>query len=231
MCQVIDVKSARRNVGRHEQLHRVLAEFLHRLVSLRLRQVAVKRLCIVAILYEFVGNLLCLELRAAEDDGVDFGVEVHKTLQCEVLVLGMDEVIHVVHVLGTFVSRTHDNLLVCAEVAFRHLLHLLAHGGGEQQFACLSCAFVSSGQCVEDVLYVVLETHVEHLVRLVEHYGLHIVQFCHAAVFEIDESTGCCHDDLGAVAQCADLLVHARAAINRHDADVLRVLRKVVQVV
>ena len=54
---------------------------------------------IVAILYELVGNLLCLHTSAAEDDSVDVRVVVGNALQGKVLVLGMHHIVYVAHVL------------------------------------------------------------------------------------------------------------------------------------
>ena len=66
--QVLHIESSRRHVGSHEELYAVLAEFLHRQVTLLLRKVAMQRVGIVTILYELIGHFLRLHARAAEDD-------------------------------------------------------------------------------------------------------------------------------------------------------------------
>lgn len=95
--KVLHVESSRRHVGSHEELYAVLAEFLHRQVTLLLRKVAMQRVGIVTILYELVGHF-CVSMRVqAEDDGINLGIIIHDTLQGQVFVLGMHHVIHVVH--------------------------------------------------------------------------------------------------------------------------------------
>ena len=54
----------------------MLAELLHREVTLLLREIAVERLGIVAVFYELVGHFLRLKLRTTEDDGIDAWVIV-----------------------------------------------------------------------------------------------------------------------------------------------------------
>ena len=56
----------------------------------------------------YVGNLLRLHLRATEDDGEDARMVVHDALQSQVFVLGVHQIVDMVHVLGALVSATHD---------------------------------------------------------------------------------------------------------------------------
>ena len=132
MRQIVDVESACRHVRSHEKLHRVLTELLHRQVALLLAQVAVQGLGVVAVLDEFIGNLLRFDLRAAEDDGEDVGIEVDNTLQRQVFIPGMHHVIDMVHVLGALVARAHDNLFVVVQIVFGDAFHLLVHRSREK---------------------------------------------------------------------------------------------------
>ena len=91
-------------------------ELLHRQIALRLRQVTVQRLRIITVTNQFVGNLLRLQLRATEDDGENLRIVIDNTFQCQVFVFGIHQIIDMVDVLGTFVARTHHNLLVFMEV-------------------------------------------------------------------------------------------------------------------
>ena len=61
-------------------------------------------LCIVAILDEFVGNLLRFDFRTAENNGENVRMEVDNTLQCQIFISGMHHIIDVIHVLGAFVA-------------------------------------------------------------------------------------------------------------------------------
>ena len=60
MRQVVNIQSARSDIGGHEQLNAMLTEALHRQVALLLREVAVKGVGIVTVLNQFVGYLLSL---------------------------------------------------------------------------------------------------------------------------------------------------------------------------
>ena len=71
MRQVIHIQSSCCHICSHEQLCQVLTELLHRQVALLLGEVAMQRLRIIAILNQFVGYLLRLYLRTAENDGED----------------------------------------------------------------------------------------------------------------------------------------------------------------
>ena len=69
MGQVIHIQTSCSHIRSHEQLCQVLTELLHRQVALLLGEVAMQRLRIIAILNQFVGYLLRLYLRTAENDG------------------------------------------------------------------------------------------------------------------------------------------------------------------
>lgn len=109
--KVVDIKTAGSYVGSYEQLGVVLTELLHREVALGLRKVAMKGFGIVAVANEEVGNFLGFDTGAAKDDAVNAGEIVDNALEGGVLVLGMDEVINMVDVFGTFVARTDNDFL------------------------------------------------------------------------------------------------------------------------
>ena len=225
MGEVAHVESSCSHVGSHEQLHRVLAELLHRQVALLLRQVTMQRFGVVAIAYELVGYLLCLDLGAAEDDGEDAWVEVYHALESQILVLGVHHIVDMVDVFGTLVARAYHYLLVVVQIVACYALYLLAHGGREEQRVAVF------GHSLEDSVDAVGETHVEHLVGLVEHHVAHMVETRHATVHQVDESSRGSHDNLHAVAQGAYLRLDGRAAIYRHDMYSGHILGKVVEVV
>ena len=225
MREVLHVESAGGDVGGHEQLHIVLAELLHGEVALLLAQVAVERFGVVAVLDEFVGNLLRLQFCAAEDDGVDVGIIVHDTFQCEILVPGTHHVVDVVDVLGALVARADDDLLIFVKVALGDALNLPAHGGGEEQGVALL------GQMFEDGIDAVGKAHVEHFVGLVEDHVFHVVEFGYTALNEVDEASRCGDNDLYAMAQGVDLCHDGCTAINGYDAHIVEILGKVVEVV
>lgn len=104
MSQVIDIETTGSHIGGYKELHSMVAELLHGEVALLLTQVTMKSLSIVTILDEFVGNVLSLQLGAAEDDGEDAWIKVDNALQSKILVLGIDEIVDVVDVLGTLIT-------------------------------------------------------------------------------------------------------------------------------
>ena len=161
MRQIIHIQSACRHISSHQQLRQVVTELLHRQVALLLTQVAVQRFGIITVFDEFVGNLLRLDLRATEDDGEDARIVVYDAFQGEILVLGVHQIIDVVHVLCTLVTAAHHNLLIVVQVFLGHTLHFLTHRGREHQ-----CVMI----CWERLEYLVdtiRETHIQHLVGLV----------------------------------------------------------------
>ena len=225
MRQVVDVQSAGSHVGSHQQLRQVTAELLHGQVALLLREVAVQGLGIIAVLDELVGYLLRLNLRAAEDNGKDTGIEVDNALQCQVFVLGIHHVIHMVDILGTLVAAAHHNLLVVVQVVEGYLLDFLAHGGREEQGVTVF------GHMLENLVDALRETHVEHLVGLVEHHVGCLIDLRLATVHQVDETTRCGHDDMGTVAQSLDLLHNVGTTVDGYHANAGHVFREITKIV
>ena len=138
MSQVVHIQSSCSHIRSHEQLCQVLTELLHRQVTLLLGEVAMQRLRIIAILNQFVGYLLRLYLRTAENDGEDTGIEIYDTLQRQVFILGIHHIIDVIHILCTLITATNHDLFVIMQIGLRHTLHLLTHRGREHQGAVFS---------------------------------------------------------------------------------------------
>ena len=59
---------------------------------------------VISVLYKLVCHLLCLHLGAAEDDAIDAWEVVHHAFQRQILILGVDHIIYMVHVLRTLVT-------------------------------------------------------------------------------------------------------------------------------
>ena len=131
--QIVYVQPTSSNVGSHEELHIVLAELLHCQVALLLAKVAVQGFSVVSVTNELVGNLLCLHLRTAEDNGEYAWIIVYDAFQCQILVFCVYHIIYMVHFLGSFVAAAHYNFLVIVQIAFGYLLYFPAHCSREQQ--------------------------------------------------------------------------------------------------
>ena len=184
-----------------------------------------QRLGVVAVVYQLVGYLLRLALRAAEYYGEDFGIVVHDALKGEVFVLGVDHIIYVVDVFGALVAASHHDFLRVGEVVARYLFDFLAHRCREEQRVAV---LRHAGKYFVDALG---EAHVEHLVGLVEHDVLHRFELRNPAVHEVNESSRCGNDYLCAVLQGAYLVLDRRSAVDGHDVDAADIFGKVLQVV
>ena len=200
------------------------AELAHHQVALLLREVAVQRIAVVALVHEVLGDVLRLELGAAEDDAVDAGVEIHDALQGSILVLGMHEVIDVVHVGSAFILVADGHLHGVVHIMFGNLGDGFGHGGTEEHGAMLL------GQIGEDGLDVLLETHREHLVGFVEHERTHFAEAHGTTLHEVDQSAGRGHHHMHAALEGADLAAYRRAAIDGQDGNAAQVFRIVLQV-
>ena len=75
------------------------------------------------------------------------------------------------------------------------------------------------------------ESHIEHLVSLIEHYFLYVVELSIATVFEVNESSRRSHDNLSAMLQGVVLIDNGRTSIHRHDVQPMYVLGKFLHIV
>ena len=110
VSQVVHIQSTGSHIGSNQQLQLTLAELVHGQVTLRLRKVSVQRIGVVAVLHQLVGNLLRLQAGTAENDCVYGWVIVNNAFQGQVLVLGVNHIIDVLHVLGALITCADDNL-------------------------------------------------------------------------------------------------------------------------
>ena len=189
----------------------MITELLHREVSLLLTQIAVKGFCIVAIPNQFVGNLLRLYLRSAEDNGENARVEVDQAFQSQVFVLRIHHIIDVVHLLCALVAAADDNLFVVVQIALGNLFDFSTHGGREQERVPFG------GNTFENGVDTFGKAHVEHLVCLVEHHVIHGIELCYAALHQVDEASRSSNDDLCTLSELADLHLDGSSSVNGHD--------------
>ena len=225
MRQIVHVETTRRHIGCHQQLHGVLAELGHRQVTLLLRKVAVEAFRIIAIANQLVGHLLRFEFRAAENDGKDARIVIHDTFQRSILVLGIHHIIDMVHVLGTFITATHDDLLRILEEVLGNLFDFPTHRGREEQRIAVL------GHTGQDGIDILRESHIEHLVSFIEHHVEHRIQLCHLAFHQVDQSAWRSHDDMHTFLQGAYLGHDIGSSIDGHHMDAFDVFGEIIQVV
>ena len=201
-----------------------MAELLHGQVALRLRQLPVQGLGVVAVLYEFVGHFLRFKAGAAEYYGINARVIVHNPLECGIFVAGMHEIVLVVHLFGPFVARADYDFLGVGEVIACNLLDFLTHGGREEKRVAVA------GNAFEYAVDTFRKTHVEHFVGLVENHIVYIVERGSPALHQVDEPPGRGHYNLHAAPQGAYLARDVGAAVNGKHAHTVEVFGIVFQV-
>ena len=126
---------------------------------------------------------------------------------------------------GTLVAAAYHNFLGIVQVVLRDALYLLAHGGGEEERVSLGW------HTSQDGIDALGETHVEHLVGLVQHHVLHGAKFGHLALHEVNQAARRGHDDLYTFLQRTNLRLDARTAIHGQHVQPFDILGIVFQVV
>ena len=225
VSQILYVQTTGSHIGSHQELNGMVAELLHGEVTLLLTQVAVQCLCIITILNQLICNILSLQLGAAEDNRKDAWIEIHHALQGEILVLGIYQIVDVVYMLSTLVARTHYDFLVVVQIVEGNLLDVLAHGSREEQSVSIF------RNVLEDGIDALREAHVQHLVSLIKHHVVHVLQLSHATINQIEQTTRGSHDNLHTMLQGANLASDVGTAINSDNMQTVDVLGKTVQIV
>ena len=112
-----------------------------------------------------------------------------------------------VHVLCTLIPAAHHDLLIVVEVRLCHTLHLLAHRGREHQRVMI-CR-----QRFEDLVDAIRETHIQHLVGLVEHDVRHLFEMGLAAMHQVHQTARRGNDNLHTLFQGPYLRLDGSTAI------------------
>ena len=225
MRQIVHIETSCCHIRCHQQLRQVLTELLHRQVTLWLREVAMQRLSVIAVTDQFVGYLLRLDLRATEDDGKDLGIIVHDSFQRQILVLRTHQIIDVVHVLCALVAATDNNLLIVVQVFLCHLFHLPAHRRREHQ---RTVVLVDRLKYLADILR---ESHIQHLIGLIEYDITNTCQVCNTPILKVYESSWSSHDDVHTLLQGSHLRFYRSSAIDGLHMHAFHILRKVTDVI
>ena len=91
-----------------------------------------QRVGIVTVLYQFVGNFLCLLTGAAENDTVDVRIKIGDTFQCKIFISCLYHIIDILDVLVTFVLVPDNDLFRVLHVLLHDAGNTLRHGSGEK---------------------------------------------------------------------------------------------------
>ena len=225
MRQVIHIQSSCCHICSHEQLCQVIAEFLHREITLLLGEISMQRFGIITVFNQFIGYLLRLYLRTAENDGEDTGIEIYDTLQCQVFILGIHHVIDMVHILCTLITTTNHNLFVIMQIGLCHTLHLLTHRGREHQ------GTMFSRQRLEYLIDTVRETHIQHFIGLIQHNITDQIEMHLSTVHQVNQASRSCHDDLHTFLQGTHLRLNGSTTIDGFHMHTIDVFGKIAQIV
>ena len=216
--EVVDVDAAGGHVGGHEHLKMLLLEAQHHAVALGLRHLAVQRVGAVAALEQLFRQGLRVAARPAKDDAVERRVEVEKASDGLAFVRVTDEGILVLDVLVDRRRLVDLHLERIGHVLPHHAADFARHRGREQPRALV---LRREGQ---NLVQLLLEAHVQHLVRLVEHQVPDAVEFDGLALGEIDEAARRGDDHVARLFQLSDLRRNVRAPVHRHGPQALAVL-------
>ena len=192
-----DVEAARRDVGRDEDLHPLVLEGDHHAVAPALGHVAVERLHVHPAIAERAVELLAADLRAHEDDRLVGPLGLEHAGEHLVLLgrLDLDEEL-LDRVDGQRGGLDLDGDRV-VEVALGEAADLVRHRRAEQR------GLPAARRVGEDLLDVLEEAEVEHLVGLVEDEVAARVQDEGMARDQVEHAPDRPDDDLCARLSCA----------------------------
>ena len=216
VADVPDVETSGRDIGGHQDVEGAVPEARHDPVALLLGQAAVERRRVPAATAERLGQVVDLATSPGEHEGRGPILEVQDPPQRGELVGAPDHVRDLAD--PRLLSRDRPLPLQVkargvAEVRLREPCDRPGDGCREQ--GCLA----GLGQRRQDAVEVVRETHVQHLVRLVEHHDLDVVEAQRPAVEVVDDAARRGHDDVHAASQAVELRRDRLAAVYGHDAD------------
>ena len=214
MRDMLDVDAARGDIGRDEEVDLGGAHLLHHAVALRLGESAVEREHAVAAPDEALGELVDLDPRPAEDDRERRTLEVEDASERGDLVGARHDVRGLPDLrrlaLGGHRARDEDALGLL-QVPFGDARDPRRQRRREERGLALG------GRRLEDEFEILGETHVEHLVGLVEDDRLDRREVDRAAAHVVEDATGRRDDDLRTALEPRDLPVELGTAVDRHD--------------
>ncbi len=186
-----------------------------RAFALLLLHVAVQRRCGEAAGLEPLGELHRRLLGAGEHQHRVEGLGFEDTRERVELVHAAHDPVALADVRGRAGLALDRDLDRLAQVLLRDATDRRGHRRGEER------DLARRGRLLEDPLDVVDETHLQHLVRLVEHEALDAAQVERAALDVIDHAARRADDDVRAALQARELRRVALAAVDRQHVEAL----------
>ena len=180
---LVDVDPTRRDVGRHQDAGKALAETVERRLALALALVAMDGVHTNADVLDGLGNAVSTALRAREHDHAPHGgilQQAGKSLALRARRNENDLLVDAVDSLAGARDLDADRIL---EHVSGELRDVLRHGRREEQRVALR------RHELENAPHVAHEAHVEHPVGFIEDEGADLVQAQVALVDEIEQTT------------------------------------------
>ena len=203
---VVDVDAACHDVGSYQHVHASGFERQHDFIALFLFQVRVHSLYVPMIALQGDGQVLYFYFRRGEYDDALWFFLFEEGLQDARLLGFVAQVDALFDFLGGFRDGQFHLYGVVQEV-FGQFADFLWHSCREEDGLSLL------GQFAGDFHDVVIESHIEHSVGLVEHKVGRTAQVQSAQFHVCDESSGCGDDDIGSAFQTSPFLFVAFAVV------------------
>ena len=211
--QLVDVQTARRDVGSHQHGQAAVLEARQRPGAGPLALVAVDGHRFDAVLAQLLGQAVGAVLGLGEDQHLRPAARADQVRQQRPLAGLGHQVGALRHQLGGRVARGHVHLGRAVQQAVCQRADLGREGGREQQVLAFG------RQLGDDAADIVDEAHVQHAVGFVQHEDLHAGQVDGALLHVVQQSARRGYQDVHGLAQRLDLRIDAHAPEDQHRAD------------
>eukprot|EP00500_Bicosoecida_sp_ms1_P012720 CAMPEP_0203816648 /NCGR_PEP_ID=MMETSP0115-20131106/17212_1 /ASSEMBLY_ACC=CAM_ASM_000227 /TAXON_ID=33651 /ORGANISM="Bicosoecid sp, Strain ms1" /LENGTH=426 /DNA_ID=CAMNT_0050725555 /DNA_START=37 /DNA_END=1313 /DNA_ORIENTATION=+ len=214
---LLHVEATAPHVGRDHHTRRAAAELRHDRVALLLRHVAVHRAHREVRVAHLAAQPVHLGARVAEDDGLrdrESVVEVAQRVELPILLLDRHE--ELLDALQRQLVALHQHLHGAVHELLGHVQHLARQRGGHQHH------LRRRRQRAIDVVDLLLEAAVQHLVRLVNHQHLQPRRAQVAPPDHVEDAAGRAAYDVHTAIERANVFAQALAsdagvALDRHE--------------
>ena len=187
MAETLDIQPPRRHVRRHDDIEPAVPELVDGALALLLLNIAVEWCCRVAARLEFFRELHGSDLGAHEDDRCIDGLRLEYARQRIQLVGAADHPVALADGLSRCRLLLYGYLPRLPQVLARYAQDILRHGRRKQRYLAILRGLF------EHPLDILDKAHAQHLVGLVEHQRLELIQFQRALAHVIDDASGGAH--------------------------------------
>ena len=212
---VRNIQPPRSHIRRDEHLELVLLEPLHGDLTLVLRNIAVHHL---DVLLNLVGEdeRVSIGFGLGEDDGFAFATVAYQDISQRrqpVLERTRDsQMTDRPRRLILKVLTQINNPQITLHVLRSDVTHPARNSRGEE--TNLEVFGALAADCFQDLVYVLLESELEHLISLVQHDRLNVAEVDVTALNMVEHATRRPHKEVDAAAQFARLVLHGDASVD-----------------